>query len=134
MAEQSNSASAAIRLAATSTSSDGQLPLVETPSLSEDLLPVWYDEDGNNITLGLIDDLPVAYFNFRTGFGLSRLKYYADVIDQVDVALQEKGLDKYYVLVGNQRDYDFALWMGCEVAGLRVDKTRYELLERDLTL
>lgn len=82
--------------------------------------------------MSLIDDLPVAHFEFKTGFGLSKLKYYEQVMVQVEDALKTNGLDKYYVIVGDQKDYDFAVWMGYEVTGQHIDRTNYEVLSKEL--
>lgn len=50
----------------------------------------------------------------------------------IETALREAGLERYYVLVGSQKDYDFAVWMGYEPVGYHLENTEFEFLGKGL--
>lgn len=92
------------------------------------ILKIYEDEDGNSVSMMHIAGLPVACFDFPRDPSHVDIKYYEKVMTGCEVALKEQGLDQYYVLVGSQKDYDFARWMGYEITGQHIKDTKFEVL------
>lgn len=109
------------------TSLAGQFTPADQPSLK-----LYSDENGNEVTLQHLAGLPCAFFEFGQGWGKSALDAYDRIMVGVEIALKEEGLDRYYILVGSQKDYDYAMWMGYEPTGYHIQNSPYEILGKIL--